>query len=297
MSEAGRLANLWARATEAAPFSYSVSPDAFASGLIANPDDDESFASSRDHQLVVAVDGVDPLGFAQLNVGTDVEVDGEDIVCGVIRFLAFLPERQDAGQLLLETSHQYFLSLGLEHIDAFPLYHGYAFHNYKVGTLSDRLRHITDLLTRNGYQPHDAHLTFDRDLEMTKLPPPHPDIDVDVDVVKNAGEGPFPDIRVKAMVDGVQKGVCRSMTGWRYAAHEPLDRCCYTRGLQVQEPFRRRGIGRYLLRRARYEMQAEGYTHTRLNCRENNPNALALYRSEGYRLGDRSCAYVKDLGA
>ena len=44
-------------------------------------------------------------------------------------------------------------------------------------------------------------------------------------------------------------------------------------------------------------MRLEGYTTSRLNVREKNLPALALYASEGYTTADHSSAYFKDLEA
>ncbi len=87
------------------------------------------------------------------------------------------------------------------------------------------------------------------------------------------------------------------MSGLRYARHDSLDSCGYTRWLGVTESYRKRGIGRHLLKRALHEMHLEGYTCTRLNVREKNLPALALYASEGYTTEDHCSAYFKDLGA
>jgi GNAT superfamily N-acetyltransferase len=293
IADAAPLATIWAESTADAPYAYSVEPSEFARGIIPDAADDESLAVERFQKLIVASDGTRPVAFAHL-CAAQVEVDGKDIACGVIRSIAFGPDDPEAGQHLLEHVERLLRSDGQIHVDAFPLYHGYAFHNHKVGILSDRLTHITSLLIANGYRPHDPHLTLQRPLADAPLPDQPPEIEVLVE--KTEGDGARRDIRVSAVVDGTRKGTCRSMTGRRYAAQVELEDCGYTRWLAVDEDYRQKGIGRYLLRRALHEHQQEGYTCARLNVREKNTNAHALYQSEGYLTEDRSSAYLKDLG-
>ena len=258
-------------------------------------EDEECFATDRSQQLLVAIRGGKPVGYAHIGADSEIKIDGEDVECGLIRTMGFLPDCRAAGQALLDLAHAIFREDALEFADAFPIYHGYAFHNFKVGILPDSLTHIVSLLLENGYAPHDAHITLERPLANEERPEDRDDLEVTVE--QTDGEGVRPHIRVWAFDDGKTVGNCRMMSGRRYAGLEELELCAYTRWLGVSESHRRRGIGRHLLQRALYEYSQAGYTTARLNCRENNSTAHSLYRSEGYFRGDRSCAYLKDLGA
>jgi ribosomal protein S18 acetylase RimI-like enzyme len=294
MGDAYRLHTLWKEATSGAPTCYAVDAETFCAGILPDEEDDETCATSQSQRLIVATQASEPVGFAHLGAGS-VEVNGEALDSGIIRFLAFAPGSSIAGQALLDHAEHIFRDEGQPRIDAFPIYHGYPFHNHKVGILSDCLVPLCSLLVENGYHPHDSHLTLERSLESTPLPEPRPDVDIVVE--KTIGPGSRPDIRVWARIEGEAKGNCRTVSGLRYARHDSLDSCGYTRWLGVSESYRQRGIGRVLLKRALHEMRLEGYTTTRLNVREKNLPALALYASEGYTTEDHSSAYFKDLGA
>ena len=295
MDRAAELHAIWAESTVDAPYCYAVGPDEFATGIIPAESDDESCATARSQRLIIASDAGKPVGFAHLCASSDVEVDGEDIECGIIRFLAFSPDRREVGHLLVSHLEQIFQAEGFTHIDAFPLFHGYPFHNHKIGILSARMSHVSSLLRETGYRAHDGHLTMERSLEFVPLI----DLPLEADVVieKTEGAGALSNICVKVTVDGEVKGTCRSQSGRTYAGLDALESCSYTRWLGVNKAYRRRGLGRYLLRRALHEMQCEGYKTSVLNCRVKNSPAVSLYESEGYASVDTSLAYVKDLSA
>jgi len=295
MSRASELADVWNASSLEAPYSYAVSPSEFEDRIRPVDDDDESYATSKSQTLLVATSGSAPVGFAHLCSADAIEVDGEVIACGVIRSMAFFPDREDVGRTLLDESERTFRGDGHDHVDAYPLYYGYAFHNYKVGLLSDRLTHITQVLRTCNYEPHDPQLTMERPISEEPLPQPRSDIDILVE--RTEGSGSRIDIQVRGLIDGERIGAVRTMSGYRYAQQAVLHDCGYTRWVGVSEKNRRKGIARHLLKRALHELDQEGYTVGRLNVREKNRIAYDLYLSEGYAVGDRSAAYVKDLGA
>lgn len=294
MGDAYRLHTLWKGATSSAPTCYAVDPETFGAGIIPDEEDDETCATSQSQKLIVATQASEPVGFAHIGAGS-VEVDGEAIECGIIRFLAFAPEASTAGQVLLDQAEQIFRDEGHTRIDAFPIYHGYPFHNHKVGILSDRLDHISSFLNENGYRPHDAHLTMECRLSEQVSPDPHPDLEIVVE--KTRGVGSRQNIRVKAYYCGNHVGTCRSISGCTYAEVEELETCCYTRWIGVDETVRRRGFARHLLTRALWEMHKEGYDRALLNCRKKNVAATSLYASIGYTISDTPSAYFKELCA
>ena len=285
---ADSLSEVWSESTTKAPFSYSVVPEDFASGLVPNLEDSESLATDREQKLLVASVDAEPVGFAHICAGP-AEVRGEDTECGIIRCLAFVPDFPAVGQLLLESAEGLLTDYG--YIDAFPLYHGYSFHNYKVGVLSDRLAHVRKLFSENGYTPHDAHLTLERRIGgVTPVP-----IAAQVNVEKVPTHAERPNIFVRASSGDSRIGICRMFSCQTYANLAELASCCYLRWLGVDQEHRRQGIGHHLLNRALSEAQVEGYKRVILNCRENNIAAVSLYTRVGFRIGDVSSAYVKRL--
>ena len=88
-------------------------------GIIPVESDDESCATAQSQKLIVAADAAEPVGFAHLCTDSNVEVDGEDIECGIIRFLAFSPDRMETGQAILNYALQIFRAEGFTRADAF----------------------------------------------------------------------------------------------------------------------------------------------------------------------------------
>lgn len=293
IDKAAQLHTIWHKATANAPFAYAVEPEEFATGMIPVESDDESFVTSHPQKLFVASNATEPVGFVHIAADSNIEVNGEDIECGMIRCLAFSPDQREVGQTLLNHAEQTFRAEGFTHADAFPLYHGYPFHNHKVGILSDRMPHVSSLLIEAGYKAHDGHLTMERSLDSAPMPDPYPGVDVIIE--KTDGAGIRPNIWVRATINNEVIGNCRSQSGCTYATHPSLETLSYTRGMGIKEPHRRKGIGRYLLKHALHEMRCEGYQTAALNCREKNHPAVSLYKSEGYATADTSFAYVKDL--
>lgn len=291
LPEAGALSEVWAASTKGAPFCYPTQPDEFALRILPDQDDDECNASSESQKLLVAVKDASPVGFVHLCVG-DVEIEGNALRCGIIRFLAFPPESSPVGRALLDAVESYFRSLGCNRIDAFSLFHGYAFHNHRVGMLSKRLEHISSLLVESRYRSHDGQLTMERSLSELAEPSHVPEIHLTVE--KIVDEGRFPNIRVVASIEGESIGTCRSTSGRRYAGIDALEEISYTRWLGVNEAYRGKGYGRLLLLTALLEMKAAGYGKALLNVRLKNTPAVELYTQSGYQVRDRVFAYVKD---
>lgn len=291
LSNTHLLAQVWAEATVDAQYCYPVEGTAFAAGVRVDEDGDESMATARSERLLVASIGSNPVGFAH-TCAAEITLDEKKVACGIIRFMAFAPESPAVGQALLERAEDILSKDGHRHIDAFPLFHGYPFHNHKIGILSDRLTHISSLLLDNGYHPHDSHLTLVRSTDWTgdRAKP-----DLDFRIERDDDTGIRSEIILRAFRGDERIGICRFYSSRRYADIPDTEEYCYMRWIGVGEAYRRRGIGRYLLHQALVEMQKEGYKRTVLNCREKNTIALTLYRTTGYSTGEVSHAYYKRL--
>jgi len=57
----------------------------------------------------------------------------------------------------------------------------------------------------------------------------------------------------------------------------------YISDLYVKPTYRRRGIARSLLQACLGDLRSSGATHVRLSVWSNNPNAIKLYRSAGFK--------------
>ncbi|NPU12769.1 GNAT family N-acetyltransferase [Bradyrhizobium sp. 83012] len=94
-------------------------------------------------------------------------------------------------------------------------------------------------------------------------------------VLKNIEDG-LPEF---VALDGAQMvGWCDILTNTR----RTVQAHCGTLGMGVLPPYRGRGLGRALIRRAMDAALAFGLTRIELTVREQNANAIALYKSVGF---------------
>jgi ribosomal-protein-alanine acetyltransferase len=79
-----------------------------------------------------------------------------------------------------------------------------------------------------------------------------------------------------------------------YALLKVRGRQAHLESLAVDPPARRIGLGRTLLLAAEQAVQERGAMHMRLEIREDNPAAYALYRALGYRQHGTWLEYYED---
>jgi ribosomal-protein-alanine acetyltransferase len=79
-----------------------------------------------------------------------------------------------------------------------------------------------------------------------------------------------------------------------YALLRIRGRQAHLESLAVDPPARRLGIGRALLKAAEQAVLERGALHMRLEIREDNPAAFALYRDLGYRQHGTWLEYYED---
>ena len=79
-----------------------------------------------------------------------------------------------------------------------------------------------------------------------------------------------------------------------YAAGRMEGRRGHLLSICVSKPYRRRGIGRMLLKAVEEELKKRGAEEVYLEVREDNKAALSLYLSAGYRQAGRIPWYYED---
>ena len=79
-----------------------------------------------------------------------------------------------------------------------------------------------------------------------------------------------------------------------YALIRIRGRQAHLESLAIDPPARRLGLGRALLKAAEQAVLERGALHMRLEIREDNPAALALYESLGYRQHGTWLEYYED---
>jgi len=209
---------------------------------------------------------------------------------GAIRFLWYRPGQRKAGQELLDASHDYFRELGLERVMAFDQDYRYPFLGFKHSYLSDAMGHVQALFWINGYQRVKGEVFLDWP-EFEPRRPSEPGFGVDTELEPVQGVGRLPGIKVRALKDGNQVGVCECLSCAEFSKTEELQDWAFTQWIGVERDYQGRGLGRYLLRRALLELHAIGYRHAAISTDWKNYRAFTFYTNFGYSVVDWTHAY------
>jgi ribosomal protein S18 acetylase RimI-like enzyme len=198
-----------------------------------------------------------------------------------------------AGQALLEACEGHVRQGDAERILAFPAAHGKCpIPSYNSGWdgLSDRIPTTMRLLARNGYTPYyrELHLTCD----FERFPPRS---DAVPDGIMLEEETDEHGVALHAVVNGRKAGTCGYNTLQRLSDEPAAARWGYVGWLGVEEPFRRRGIARYLITSAMARMQTQGCEGCWLTTGADNWPAQPLYLSLGFEVEDCSACFRKVL--
>lgn len=291
----GDLTSLYNAQVANTPFCYPVAADEFADGATewAHP---EMAGVMREQTVFVAVEGGAPIGFAHIAMGRVLEEWSADarIDCGAIRFLAYPPGRRDVGQGLLDAAQARLEGLAAGRIHAFTKATSYRFYQLGFGLLPTSWGHIVGLLGANGYSVRRGEYFlywpgFAPDV------PTCPDVRVDILVTRTEGRGDLPGLSVTARLGDRTVGECDCKSAGSYANSPDAQRVFYVDWLGVEEEFRGRRWGAYLLLRALWEGKQLGYEHAVIATDWQNYRALLLYANHGFSVESYAYDFCKEL--
>jgi GNAT superfamily N-acetyltransferase len=230
------------------------------------------------------------VGWVHAGIGVEGRRDGPTV--GVIRFLWYARGQRQAGQALLEAAEAHLRALAMARILAYPQRYRYPFYHLHNALLSDRLEHVLGLLGWNGYRRVAGEVFFDwRDLarHIAQKEPPLPDLPVRITVAQQPGRGLRPGVLVSAHLgdDPAGECVCVSAAECAPAGHvSEASEWGFVDSLGVPEHLQARGLGRYLLGRALWELGRLGYRHASISTAWDNYRALLFYSNFGFRAVD-----------
>lgn len=286
LREAALLSHTWNTQAVNTLACYAVEEHAFASGLL---DGDQKVLPVANEQLFACRDGGTITGFVHTATG-HYEMEHTQCEGGMVLALACPPEDRIMGTELLERAEAYLHQLGCDEIDAFPIKNGYPFAHFGIGTLSDRVGHISAILGASGYVEHEGCFLLEHNLDGIATPTDTASAELVIEHV--AGKGTLPDINIWLHIDGEQSGSCQSLSAATYGGPEDL---CYTRWIAVRPDYQGRGLGRDLLEKTLWEMRECGYARATLSTHRDNASARLLYHRCGYSTVDTSYAYHKTI--
>jgi ribosomal protein S18 acetylase RimI-like enzyme len=230
------------------------------------------------------------VGWVHAGLGVEGRRDGAHV--GVIRFLWYARGRRQAGQALLEAAEAHLRAQAMARIVAYPQRYRYPFYHLHNAYLSDRLEHVLGLFGWNAYRPEGGEVFFDwRDLARHIAPqePARPDLPVRIRVTELPGRGLRPGVLVSAQLGDDPAGECVCVSAAECAPAEHVSEASewgFVDGLGVPEHLQARGLGRYLLGRALWELGRLGYRHASISTAWDNYRALLFYSNFGFRAVD-----------
>ena len=260
----GALVRLYNDAVAAIPCNWPLTETEFADALLGN-----GTLSSRSRRLDpetvnVAVDAGTSLGFV------DFTLTGGN---GLIRFLAFPPQRPEVGSALLTAALRHLCRAGCTHVEAWRMKHGYPFYAAWHGGCWEQ-SHVTNLSSRR----------------LRELPPrgrhaPRPQLRRRFCAAASR-ETPGEDrgeLRPRPAVllrhPRRRGGAAAHATWHRMSAlcrHPAAARHGYIAELGTAERYRRQGLGSTLMQQMIHDMHHTGVTEATLHTMYDNVPAIGL---------------------
>ena len=229
------------------------------------------------------------LGFIQVGIGRIDELNKNNI--GVIQFFGYQPGERQAGQALLEQAETYLSTYNPDQIVAFPQDYRYRFYHFGHAYLSDALGQVQGLLGYNGYQRRfgEVFLAW----ENYSVTPTALATLIELTVDWEPGRGERPNCTALAFHDGIEVGVCHSVSGGEFSNDTKAQDWLHTMWLGIKDEFQGQGLGRYLLEYTLHEMHNIGYRHALISTDWENYRAFLFYSNCGYRVSDWTYGYLK----
>jgi len=283
---------LYNRTVAAVPHCFPIGAEQFGP-VAAACEGSPSGERLREEQILVALDEGEACGFVHVAIGRLGRKTNPE--SGFIRFLCYVPGRRVAGQALLAAAEEYLQEREMKEVLAFDSDLMYEFYHLPHAYLSDRLAHIHALLGQNGYKRSHGEVFLDWP-EYPELELIRPGVEARIVVESEDGKGKRPDLTLVAKLEDKSVGVCANYSSGRPWRPDVADDWFHTHWLAVDEPYRRRGLGWYLLQRSLAEMRANGYRHAAISTDFENHRALLFYSNFGYHVVDWTYALSRHLG-
>jgi len=264
--------------------------------VVSEPEFVEGFQLSREitmpgsckamHQerLVAAVVSGGPVGFAHVAVAEM----GNGSAEGLINFFTCRPGLGGVGQRLLDECERHLFAYGASRICAFHKFSVWRPYHTGFAGISVRMMHVLGLFLTAGYLPHPSQIAdviLERDC--TGLNEPLlPDERMEIGIARKANRHHGFELAVRLLDGGQERGVCECMPVVRGVPKAQSGSTFEVGWIHVDEGIRRKGLGRYLLDRAAWEMGKLGYRRSVTSTNLATHHTLAFYPNCGYDLAD-----------
>ena len=288
VDEPDRLTDFYNLQIRRLPYCFPVTPDEFTWGISHDRYEDVPHNDLEDARLFVAHRGDSVCGF----VHVDTRLDNRDRT-GIIRFLSYTPGNRNVGQALLDAAESHFLTTGVRTISAFDPNYSYRFYFLGHG-ISSRLNHVAALFELNGYGIRNTELLLSFDT-LTADDPAVPIDGLRIDVHEIPGFGSKPGMDVIAYDGKEQIGTLLAYSLGQRMRSSSAQNTCFIRQLEVDEAYQRKGLGRFLLQKAHFELKRKGYTRSLIFTFAANHRARLFYTNYCYEYVDSYFEFEKVL--
>ncbi len=247
--EVAAVTELFNRTTAALPYYRPLTPEQFRRWVLLNDGAPDADLAVDGDGWLVANQGGHTVGFAHCTVGRTADQTPE-VRQGFLRLLLLLaPVDPQVANALLAAAEAYFVAREVTHVAAFHVRTGYPCYLAGRGVLPGHAFEVMEALARAGYRIGQRWLLYER-LFGRHVPEPLP---------------AWPRLRLQFDEVGPQAFTLSVFSGYEFVAElncvvlPELSEysgvpTASLRRLHVQEPYRRRGIGRWLLLRCLNEL-------------------------------------------
>ena len=250
------------------------------------------WARLEEQAVLVAIQGRQLAGFIHLGRQAANKWQGEH---GIIRFFAYRRGQRPVGDALLSAAESWLRQRQLPRGVALPQPWGYTFYGFPHTYLSDHLDHVQALLRFRGFNKSGGEVFLDWLDMRPEAVPDDSGLEYELQVEKRPGSGPLPGLAVRAQQGDTAIGTCTLDSGAESSAAPQAHAYAFCNGLNVNEAYQGRGLGRFLLAHALCRAHAIGYRHGAISTAHDNERAFLFYANYGFCVVDWTYEFSKEL--
>ncbi len=285
------VASLFAEATATYPYRWTLPPQAFRDQVLFDAGEPHADLAVDPEGWLVASQGDYTLGFAHCTVGRLVE-DDRDVVRGFLRLFIIRPDAPpESATALLTAVDSYFRGHKVEQVDAFHIRTGYPCCLAGRGALASDRFDLMAALGRARYQMTDRWLLYEKRTYVRVIEQPPVLTDLRLQIEDDDGGG-F-SLYVSQRITPVGNVLIRPLGAVTEGTGTPT---ASVRNAMVAEPFRRKGVARWLGQRAVNELVLRGVHRLVADVNHVNEAGQSLLLALGFEeLSIRGYSYAKSL--
>ncbi len=271
------------------PHCYPVSENELGKVLTCSAYETEDKKLLQSQTTFVAREGTNVHGFIQVGIGPCERLNKNNI--GVIRFFVYQPGERQVAQALLQKAEDHLNAYTPNQIIAFPQDYQYRFYHFKYAYLSAALGQVQALLGYKGYRRKfgEIFLAWKNYTMIVQ----GPTLEIELSVNWEPGRGERPNCTVQAFRDGIEIGICQSVSGGEFSKHPNAQDWFHTKWLGIRDEFQGQGLGCHLLQHTLQEMRNVGYRHAAISTDWENYRAFLFYSNFGYQVSDSTYGLLK----